>query len=208
MLVGDTLRSCEEYLTVARREETAEHRDQTYHSLVLHGKLWTAVRWITERETGGVLHPGYMCTKTGNGVMEVLRTKQPEARTPTAASLDHYKRRPPELTPVDITEDTVMAVSGRLSGGAGPGGTDSVSLQHWLLRFGAASAELRLIVGDFVEWLGNGRPPWAAYRALMSGWMIALDKQPGIRPVRVRETFRHMMAKCLLQVYGPEAKAA
>ena len=44
MLVEDTLRVCEEYITVARREEMAEHRAQTYHSLVLRGKLWTAVR--------------------------------------------------------------------------------------------------------------------------------------------------------------------
>ena len=114
--------------------------------------------------------------------MEVLCTKHPEAQTPTAASLDSYPGRPPELTPVEITKDTVTAVVGRLSGGAGPGGKDSVSLQHWLLRFGAASAELRLIVGDFVEWLGNERPPWYAYRSLMSGQLIALDKQPGIRP--------------------------
>ena len=91
--------------------------------------------------------------------MEVLRTKHPEARTPTAASLDSYPGRPLELTLVDITEDTVKAVAGRLSGRAGPGGADSMSLHHWLQRFSAASAELRLIVGDFVEWLGNGRPP-------------------------------------------------
>ena len=61
--------------------------------------------------------------------MEVLRTKQPEARKPTAASLDSYLGHPPELTPVDITKDTVTAVSGRLSEGAGPGGTDSVYLR-------------------------------------------------------------------------------
>ena len=91
--------------------------------------------------------------------MEVLRTKHPKARTPTAASLDSYPGRPSELTPVDITEDTVTAVAGRLSGGAGPEGTDSVSLQHCLLRFGAASADLRLIVGEFFGWLGNGQPP-------------------------------------------------
>ena len=137
--------------------------------------------------------------------MEVLRTKH---RTPTAASLDSYLGRPPELTPVDITKETVTAVAERLLGGAGPGGTDSVSLQHWLLRFGAASAELRLIFGDFVEWLGNGRPPWVAYWALMSGRLIALVKQPGIEPVGVGETWRRMMAKCLLRVAGPEAKAA
>ena len=109
---------------------------------------------------------------------------------------------------MDIMEDMVTAVAGRLSGGGGPRGTDSVSLQQWLLRFDAASAELRLIVGDFVEWLGNGRPPWAAYWALMSGQLIALENHPGIRPVGVGETWRRMMAKCLLRVAGPEAKAA
>ena len=109
---------------------------------------------------------------------------------------------------MDIIDDAVTAVAGRLSGGAGPGGTHSMSLQHWLLLFGAASAELRLIVGDFVEWTGNGRPPWAAYCALMSGWLITLDKQPGIRPVRVGETWLRLMSKCLLKVAGPEAKSA
>ena len=68
MLVGDTLRSCEEYLTAAQREETAEHRAQTYHSLVLRGKLRSVVRWITERETGGVLQLGDRCEKTGDRV--------------------------------------------------------------------------------------------------------------------------------------------
>ena len=112
------------------------------------------------------------------------------------------------MAPVDIIYDTVTAVAGRISGGDGPGGTDSVSLQHLLLRFRAAIRELRLIVGDFTEMLGNGRPPWAAYRALMSDRLIALDKQPGIRPVDVGEIWRRLMAKCLLQVTGPEAKDA
>ena len=113
MLVEDTLRTCAEYLTVARREETAEHQAQTYHSLVLRGKLQTAVRWITEREMGGVIQPGDWCTKTGYQVMEVLLDKHPEAQTPNAASLDFYPGRPTELTPVDITNETVKAVARR-----------------------------------------------------------------------------------------------
>ena len=59
-----------------------EHQAQTYHSLVLRRKLRTAVRWITERDTGGVLQPGDRYTKLWDQVMEVLRTKHPEARTP------------------------------------------------------------------------------------------------------------------------------
>ena len=146
-------------LTLPGGRRRQGHRAQTYHSLVLRGKLWSEVRWITGRETGGVLQPGERCKKTGDRVLEVLCTKHPEAWTPTAACLEIYTGRQPELTPVDITDDMVTAVAGRLSGGAGPVGTDSVSLQHWLLRFGAASAKIRMIVGDLVEWPGNGRPP-------------------------------------------------
>ena len=49
----------------------------------------------------------------------------------SAACLDAYPGNPPEMVHVDITDDVVLAVAGRLSGGVGPGGTDSVSLQHW-----------------------------------------------------------------------------
>ena len=49
MLVEDTLRSSTQYLAAVCRKETAEHRAKTFHGLVLRGKLWTAVRWITER---------------------------------------------------------------------------------------------------------------------------------------------------------------
>ena len=118
MLVGDTLRSCEEYLTAAQREETADHRAQTYHSLVIRGKLRSVVRWITEKVTGGVLQPKDKCEKTGDRVLEVLRAKHPEARMPTSACLGSYTGSSPELTPVEITDDTVTAVAGRLSGGA------------------------------------------------------------------------------------------
>ena len=37
----------------------------------------------------------------------------------------------------------------------------------------------------FVGCLANNSPPWEAYRALMYGHLIALDKHPGVRPVGV-----------------------
>ena len=108
--------------------ESKEDRAKNFHSLVLLGKLRTAVRWIMERDTGGVLQPAELCTKTWEKFMEVLRTKQPDARTPTGAIMDIYPDRPPELVPVDITENTVTEVTGRHSRGAWRGGTGSVSL--------------------------------------------------------------------------------
>ena len=38
----------------------------------------------------------------------------------------------------------------------------------------------------------------------MSGHLIALDKQPGVCLVGVGENWRHLFAKCVLKVTGPE----
>ena len=43
---------------------------------------------------------------------------------------------------------------------------------------------------------------------MISGRLIALDKQPEIKPFGVGETWRRLMVKCLLQVTGQEAKDA
>ena len=93
-----------------------------------------------------------------------------------------------------------------MSGGAGPGGIDSLILQNWLLRFGKESNQLRESIASVTRWLANDSPPWAAYRALMSNRLVALDKCPGVRPVGIGEVWRRLMAKCVLSVAGHEAK--
>ena len=70
---------------------------------------------------------------------------------------------------MDLTKDKVIEAERRLSGGARTGDTDSVSLQHYIIQFGEASGDLRLIVTYFAEWLVNECPPWATYCLLMSG---------------------------------------
>eukprot|EP00978_Attheya_sp_CCMP212_P038941 scaffold198092_cov45-Attheya_sp.AAC.1 len=69
--------------------------------------------------------------------MPCLRSKHPPARIPEVEDLEEYDTLP-EFVRVDITDETVEKVVRRLSGAAGPGGTDAMSLQHWLLRFGSA----------------------------------------------------------------------
>ena len=166
------------------------------------------MQWIADRKTEGVLYLDELCTKTGKWVMEVLRTKHPDAHLLYTASLDTYIDRTPDLVPVDINKDTLTEVAGQLCGCAGMGGTESASLQHWLLRFGAAIRKLRLTVTYFTECIGNRRPPWVNYQALTSGQLIALDKPPGIMPVGVVETELRLMEKSALRVTWQEAKAA
>ena len=109
---------------------------------------------------------------------------------------------------VDITEEAVESVAHKISGGSGPGGTDLEAQQGWILKFSEDSTRLRTSVETFVDWLANGIPPWAAYRAFMPGRLIVLDKQPAVRLVGIVEIWRRLFSNIVLKFTGPEETIA
>jgi hypothetical protein len=189
-----------------------ETRARSFNSRVLSGRLNSAVRALTNRAGGGVRQPDDLCTKANRPVWEVLQEKHPALREPPSVGTDDGAFEPYPYLPtpilVTITQDDVEAISTRLSGAAGPGGTDSVELSNWLLRFGRESEALREEMAAWTNWLANTHPPWAAYRAIMANRLVALDKQPGTRPVGIGEVYRRLWAKCLLKAIGSQATAA
>jgi hypothetical protein len=137
---------------------------------------------------GGVLLPVNLCSKSRLPVTDVLALKHPDVRSPDVNALPFYEIVPEFIVEVDVTEDSVEKTARKLSGGTGLGGVDSYTLKHWLLGFGKVSRELRNTVTDFVSWMANEIPPGAAMRALRAGRLIALEKNPGVRPVGIGET--------------------
>ena len=69
---------------------------------------------------------------------------------------------------------------------------------QWLPKFGTYSQRLRNAIVHLAEWLSNDNPP--CYRALMAGRLIALVKNPGVRPIAIGEVLRRLFAKCVLSV--------
>eukprot|EP00957_Ditylum_brightwellii_P100489 7660363-Ditylum_brightwellii.AAC.1 len=92
-----------------------------------------------------------------------------------------------------------------MQGAAGPGDVDLIAWQGWLLCFCAASCCLHKSVAAVACWLANTLPAWAAYRAIVTGRLIALDKCPGVCPVGVGEILLCMLSKCIIPVCGEEA---
>lgn len=100
-------------------------------------------------------------------------------------------------------------VAHKLSGAAGPSGVDAADFKHILLRFGRESQILREELAKLTNWLANDQhPPYTAYRALMANRLVALDKNPGVRPVGIGEITRRLMAKCVIAVTGEECTLA
>ena len=60
-----------------RSKADEESEARRFNSLVLAGRLCTAVRNLTSREGGGVRAAGDACTKTGENIVAVLQGKQP-----------------------------------------------------------------------------------------------------------------------------------
>jgi hypothetical protein len=69
-------------LSKMQGQETEEQRGKTYTRLVHQGKLRNAVRYLTEREKGGVMLPNEIDSKTDDTVLEVLQSKHPDLRVP------------------------------------------------------------------------------------------------------------------------------
>ena len=135
---------------------------QGFHETVLSGKLQQAVCRATDREGGGCLLPDDQCTKTGRPVAEVLREKHPDIRVPpmenpACAAFKEYDDEL-KMVPLDFTEENVTWVTSKLSGAAGALGAEAIELRNWLLRFGCASQELRVVVASLAEWMANPPP--------------------------------------------------
>ena len=100
----------------------------------------------------------------------------PSVENPTCAAFEEYEEVP-ETVPLDFTEDDITWVASKLSGAAGALGAEANELRNWLLHFGCASEELRVILARLENWMAKSYPPWAAYRALMAYCLVALDKE-------------------------------
>ena len=69
-----------------------------------------------------------------------------------------------------------MWVESKLSSAAGALGVEAIELINWLLCFGCASEELRVVVLRLADCMVNSSNPWAAYCVLMACRLGVLDK--------------------------------
>ena len=61
-------------------------------------------------------------------------------------------------------------------------------------------------MGAWVDYLSNGSPPIATYRAFMNGLLLAGNKQPGVRQINCGEIFCCYWGKVVMQITGFQAK--
>ena len=174
-----------------------EHTAVVFARILMEGKVRSAMRWLTSRSGGGLLHQNDefidSTTKTRKLVIDILKEKHQVAKQ----SKEEARKQVDSLLELEtVTITSYIEKSARsMHSGAGPSGSDS---EHWkdaFLRFGGHSSALRDEVAALITKIASEIIPWNQIRALMSGHLIALDKCPGVRPIGIGECLRRIMCK-------------
>ena len=103
-----------------------KHVSKVFASLMMKGKVRTAMRWLSERASWGVLDP-MQEVKESVTVLETLKSKHPEPHK------SHHSSRfqvpvLPEFEDVIISSASIEKTTRSLQGSSGASGTDS---EHW-----------------------------------------------------------------------------
>eukprot|EP00957_Ditylum_brightwellii_P012013 906307-Ditylum_brightwellii.AAC.1 len=105
-LVEDTVATARRQMPANQHQESDAHVTKTFVNMLFQGKLRQAVRWLTGREKGGSLSPNDRCTKSGEVVSEVLRSKHPEPVEPQEEALQAFPHVPAFMD-VNVTASVV-----------------------------------------------------------------------------------------------------
>ena len=121
---------------------TVKERAKVFNSLLCRGNVRAAIRYISEREKGGIFLPGNTDDKTGEEITVVLESKHPEGRDVEPSKMPIFDSCLETMNSV-VTGKNVEKVANELPGSAGASGTDSMAMSDWLLKYSGASLALR-----------------------------------------------------------------
>ncbi len=188
-----------------RKGGNEDHVIKVFTRLVLRGQIRSAVRWLTERCSGGTLSHSDVDTSSGKKVLDVLKSKHPDPAVVNSEAFLQCQQLP-QLVSVDITGAHIGVVARKIQGSGGPGGTVASLWQDILLKFGKCSEQLRDGVADLSRCMANSLVDWKYLRALMANRLIGLDKCPGVRPIGIGEVLRRVLGKAMALVTGGDVE--
>ena len=139
-----------------RRKDTKDHAIAVFTRLMLRGQVRVAVRFITDRVSGGgILSSDFLSNVPSMAVFDVLEKKRPEPSEVVPSTFLPCDTLPP-LSDLDITGRHVKKITHWLQGAAGPGGSSAIQWRDYLLRHGRHSAQLHDSVAMLSRRLANG----------------------------------------------------
>ena len=166
-----------------------ENLSRTFSNLVFQGKIKQAIQLLSDKSRGRVLHihdhisPSDTSSPT---VLSVLKSKHPKSLPCSLTSLIDNENDPPSFHPVifeQIDANRIRAAAINTFGAAGPSGVDAHSWKRFCTAFQSASDNLCHSLALVARRLCSSLVDPASLHPLLACRLIALDKNPGVRPI-------------------------
>ena len=197
-----SFKRCTQFSSRAVRTQKSDpdEKIRAFAKMVQEGNIKNATRFLADKNGTSVLKPSDSID--GRTVTEILPEKHPKASPLFEVTFNISEL--PLLEKLNITSSTVEKQARKLFGSSGPSGSDA---NHWfdaLIRFGLESSRLRDLVSQLGNLIANEIISWRKIKALFSCRLIALDKQPGVRPIGIGETLRRLLGKAVADLTGDD----
>ena len=173
-------------------------RSKVFAKLVLEGLIKSALRFLSETTSGGIL-------ALTDEVMSQLKQKHPNPQSGKLGSLfvgpidDHY----PESVYTEINGKMVRQAALRTKGAGGPSGVDANGFRRILAckSFKQSSTRLCESIATMTRTLFTQYIDPMTIEPLVANRLIPLDKGEGaVRPIGVGEVLRRVFGKCVMSV--------
>ena len=96
--------------------------------------------------------------------------------------------------------DLICCTTVRIEGSAGPSGVDALGWRRLCTSFRTASSDFCHSLASVARRISTSFIDPDALQPLLNCRLIALDKNPGVRPIGIGETSRRIIAKAVLYV--------
>ncbi len=174
------------------------------------GNSKAVLRLIAEQSKGRVLRLDDLIHTSNSPplkVKDILESKHPPALYDSVIHSDP----PPSVHPIvfdALDAPTIRTAALHTNGAAGPSGLDAHCWRRLCSFFGGASNELCHFLAKVAVWMRTSFVDPSSVSPLMSCHLIAIDKNPGVRPIGICQTGRRIIAKAELSIVGSDVMEA
>ena len=173
-----------------------------FTNLMFQGNTKAAIRLLTENGQGEVLKLDEVASD-GRTVLEILKSKHPSPHPCSASALLHPDLDPPEIHPVAyeaIDARCIRTAALHTFGAGGPSGTDTARWRRLCTSFKKASDELCHSIALVTKKICSSFVDPQSLSPLLACRLVALPKNPGVRPIGICEVVRRINTKAVISI--------
>ena len=176
------------------------------------GKCKAALDLLSDSGKGGVLHLDAHINPddpSSLSVREALLQKHPPAQQVRPKCIvDEEPQEPHPVIFESLDASAIRSAALKISGAAGPSGLDAHKWRCICTCHKGASRDLCASLATMAQRLCSSYVDPTVIKPLFASRLVALDKPPGVRPIGIGDTTRHIIAKAVLTIVGSDVQVA